>query len=382
MKLTRTSMYVLVPVMLVGACRLIQVYAAEEAASQEAAVEEGRERSRNWLKNVAGTGVDVKIFGALELACDSNVYQYSDADRRAFKRNDATRQTQFRHVDGLDDFVTIPSLGIGLKKAFVEDRPTELTVNTTMHLYGSNTVKNYEEYEVDLKQRLTKDAIVRIGYSLIPEFVLRNLFDTDQPSGREYQLATYSKHSLRTSLWYRWTPIVRSRFLYQVDVVDYNDFFNERDHTTHTGDLTGFFHLTDWLVWRLSYEISQSDAEASDGDADVDPDTSYLQNEVGTSLDLLLTSRLTMRSSYTWARRRFTTDNSSADDRLHRGRRDTRQSLGVKVIYEMWEDGEVYVRWERRANDASISFAAGVRGDTDVLGYDENVVALGVRFRI
>lgn len=359
---------------------VVPVQGTEEAlAPQEAAVEEegGGAEAR-----VGGAGVDVEVFGSIALAYDDNVFRYSDADRETFNLNNATRQTQFRHVNHIDDIVTVPRLGIGLKKTFIDERPTEVSFATTMHLYGADTVKNYEEYEFDLKQRLGTDLIGRVGYSYTPEFALRNLFDTDQPSGQEYKLATYSRHTLQTSVWHRFTPIVRGRVGYEAEFKDYNSFFNERDNTSHLWDVTGYFHLTDRLTWVADYEIGFTDAEANDDDAAVDPDIASFQQGFGTHLDVEVLKSLIVRPFYTFSYRSFTTNNSSADDRLHRDRNDIRQTLGIRAAYELSKDGEAYVQWERHANNTDISVAAGVSGDTDVLGFDQDVFTVGLTFRL
>jgi len=342
-------------------------------------------------QDIAGTGVNFSLKGAVELEYDSNVYLYSrdainDYDAyRDVNNSKGNRQTRFNGVESIDDWLTKVTMGLDLSKDFFKDRTTSFTYLTILNLYWHDTNKNYELYSFQLKQEITKDDLVWIRYSFIPEFLYRNLFDLDVHG---YQRAFFSRHQFTAGYRHDFNQYLAGRFTYRLIGKDYNRNFNERDSTTNEFSFQAVFpRLLPWVDEKkvglsgvLFYELGRVDARGTDGDPELDFDISHSSNGFGSQVELELFKKFRIRSYYEFYYHEFTTGHSVDSDPDHAGRFDRLNTYGVAAEYDVTKNVLAFFTWELQTADPFLKAPEGRRGSDEVLGYEKNIFNFGLKF--
>ena len=312
------------------------------------------------------------------MVMDSNVYRYSKEEIEEYESYH-DRNTQFESVDTIGDLISRPSAGINLRKSFIRRRPTEFTFVTEMSLFARNTIKNYENYQFELRQQLTDSDVVKIGFAYIPKYFVQNFFDTDL---RAYGRAYYAKHSLETFWRHDFNQYLRFRFLYELANRKYATQFQERDSYENTFNFALIFpHIAvPWLRGKVFYEFSSLDARGSDDDPQVDVNISNLVNGVGGELEAVVFKKLHWTGFMDYHYRWFTTGHAVDVDPFHSGRHDDRWHVGVRGEYDITPYARLFAQWEYIQNDAHTKTDTSTQNTPgDILDFDSHLGTIGIR---
>ncbi len=369
----------------------------EVSQETEQETEEEKEDSKRFskyfppYKNIAGTGLNLSLRGAVEFEYDSNPYLYS---RDAINDYDAyrdvsnprgNRHTRFNGVESIDDWLTRVTMGLDLSKDFFKDRTTTFTFLTILDLYWHDTNKNHETYSFQLKQEITKDDLAWFRYSFIPEFVYRNLFDFDVHG---YQRAFFSRQQFTAGYRHDFNQYLAGRFTYRLIGKNYNRNFNERDSTTNEFSFQVVLpRLLSWidknkmaLSGVLFYELGRTDARGTDGDREVDFDISHSSNGFGGQVELELFKKFRIRPYYEFYYHEFTTGHSVDSDPLHAGRFDRLNTYGITTEYDVTRNVLVFFTWELQTADPFLKASEETNTSDEVLGYERNIFNFGLKF--
>jgi len=358
-----------------------EIYQEISAVEDLGPIQERRENIFSRVlsyKDIGGSGFSAGFFGSYFMMLDSNIFRFSRSEIDEFD-DGLRRDTKYRGIRTMGDFINVPQMGIRLVKDFFPQGLTEFSFDTTMYLYSRNSLKNFERYRIQLRQQVTGKDIVKVGYSYIPEYLLTNLFDEDSSL---HEHAFYSRHELNVFYRHDFNDYLRFRFLYRMFHRNYEHPFHERDHfeNAFNGSLIFPKVFTDRVRFRFYYQFSRREARGDDDDPAIDRDISHYANTFGGSLNVRFIKRFHLTSFYEIRNRTYTTGHSAATDPFYAGRYDIRNRVGVRGEYR-FKNARLFAQWEYIDNDANTQEIFKPTIANDVLDYRSHRGSWGIRFK-
>ena len=307
---------------------------------------------------------------------DTNVFDYSQDDRAEYKSY--TTPNRFKGVDSLDDFITRISFNAGLEKKILDIGTTVFDLGIRGNIYAENDDKNYEVYDVSLKQRIGKDNLVKVGYEYLPKYFVRTLRDADILSGDRFRKAEFKNNNVYLKYWNRVKKSLTWWIQYTYGDKDYNSDFNERDTQFHKIDLSSVYKPFAWIKFNPRFTYSINNAAASDGDANVDSDISQEEYRAGLYVNLYPQKKLSYLLGYNFYWINYTTDNAVTADPFHTGRDDKMQHVNFRVNYALEDNLIIYLGYQYEINNAEAIGTDATQREESILGYDKHIVKTGV----
>jgi opacity protein-like surface antigen len=318
--------------------------------------------------------VDVTIKTGTEIAYDDN---FLDLNNKQIKQlQDGTGAPGKFKIDKPEDFVYSVWAEIKVKGKWIGDT-THAGVKVRPYFYLSNSIANYEEYELYVRQDLGKNE-AGIEYQLDQDAYLREIRHTVTQGGitiQPYDSARYMEHEIEPYYTHHLSDLFELRGSAGYRLKDFNSPFDFRD-------LSGFFvaagpivNLGKGFSAFLRYEFSDLTSEASS----TEPDTSYRQHEIqiGGAIELFKNMELTLK--YRMQFREYTTTNTPANDPDHADRDDLRHKVSFKARWKLSKSWAIRLEYSYWLVDSHRPFAdetvTSEPGDST-----RNVVSIGATF--
>jgi hypothetical protein len=325
--------------------------------------------------------VDVSIKTGTEIAYDDNFLDLNDKQIKQLE--DGTGAPGKFKIDKPEDFVYSVWAEIKVKGRWIGDT-THAGLKVHPYFYLSNSIANYEEYELFVRQDLGRHE-AGLEYKLDRDVYLREMRHLVQgvTTSQPYDSARYMEHEVEPYYVHHLSEMFDLRGSAGYRLKDFNSDFDFRD-------LSGFFigagpmvNLGKGFSAFLRYEFS--DMKANPGPPQpligwADPDTSYRQHEIqmGGTVDLLQNT-LELSLKYRLEFREYTTSQSPALDPDHADRNDLRHKVSFKARYRIsksWAIRLEYTYWlvdsHRPHADDSVT---NEPGDST-----RNVISIGATF--
>ncbi len=339
---------------------------------------EGREARSPWSFGVSAQG---------EVIHDDNILSLSDRDKGLVGDPNPANTGRFR-IESPDDFIFAPDLTLTFARSPRRGRETDIVFTVRAHDYVRNSVKDYQDIALSVRQELTRSrahqTALKVGISRIPSYYLRELIDEDEspppPGPKIRNSLTYEKSRAFLEL----TQEVLDRTLsvtgrYAREKRDYNDHFNERDSDSDVLSLDASVYPMRRIGLRIRPYYAR-EKRGSHGDLDSSP--GIVDDDVGYDSDLFgvevrglwgrdADHRHTLRAYYEDEEHTFTT--SIIGDDGHFGRVDSITKFGVgyeKEIGAAWAWGASAYH---RDNDVSLP-------SQPTIGHAKNVVAASLTY--
>ena len=318
---------------------------------------------------------------------DSNILEYSDADRDAFRARDPASRFA---IESLDDAVFSGTASVSISRRVVGARPSRLRYAFTRAAFVENPIEDSRLHAVSLRQPLRRTGWVEVGYSRVPRSYVRHLWDEDFVTPYRYyphyQAALYRSDRVRISGGFRAAAAWAVSGRVARTAIDYSAAFEERDATAWEVAAACARGREGAGAGSVALEASYThrDAEATDTAHPAVPDslrddTSF--DEWGLAVEAIAPPGrlrglpIECDARVEISRRRYTTDREADID--HHGRRDVALVLGLDVEREIRRGIAVFGTWRFDSRNASGVAAAGPRAE--VSDYTETRVGGGVR---
>lgn len=296
--------------------------------------------------------VDVAIKTGTEIAYDDNFLDLNDKQIKQLE--DGSGPPGKFKIDKPEDFVYSVWAEIKVKGRWIGDT-THAGIKVHPFFYVSNSIANYEEYELYVRQDLGKNE-AGIEYQLDRDAYLRELRHLVVQGGvtsQPYDSARYTEHEIEPYYLHHLTDLFGLRGSAGYRMKDFDSQFDFRD-------LSGFFVSVGPTVTLgkgfsafLRYEFSDMESKAGPPStiaAWTDPDTSYRQHElqIGGSVELFKNA-LELSLKYRIEFREYTTSHDPGDDPDHADRDDVRHKISFKARWKVtkgWSVRLEYAFWK------------------------------------
>ena len=294
--------------------------------------------------------VDVTIKTGTEIAYDDNFLDLNDKQIKQLE--DGTGAPGKFKIYKPEDFVYSVWAEIKVKGRWIGDT-THAGVKVHPFFYLSNSIANYEEYEIYVRQDLGRHE-AGIEYQLDRDVYLREMrhFIQGVTTSQPYDSARYMEHEVEPYYTHRLSEMFDLRGSAGYRLKDFNPDFDFRDLSGYFVTVGPMVNLGNGFTAFFRYEFSdmQSGAKLSIPNQWTDPDTSYRQHEllIGGAVDLLKNA-LELSLKYRIAFREYTTNHSGAEDPDHADRDDMRHKLSFKARYKLsksWSVRLEYTFWK------------------------------------
>jgi len=312
----------------------------------------------------------------LETTYNSNVFYFSRDEMDSFDTG-SNSTGKFTDIDSIDDVILSPRFSVTFKDLFLGHTFMSGIV-VTPHFYTQNEVKNYEDYQFNIRQYLSKGEFLEFDYEKTPEFMEGNFYDRDDTL---YKKATYSED--RFTLAYN-RPLsedisIKAQYFYLMD--DYNNNFNEYDMDSQALRLTIRKAFNEDLTGRLFGEYKYEDAQGDLGDTgriESEPSREIWKINLRGIYDL--TSQLQTYLQYGIWFIDYTTSHSVVDDSYHAQRNDVLQTIDWQAAYSVTKDVELNILYQYTIKDANPETDDLSILDASILGYEMQQVSVGMKY--
>lgn len=313
---------------------------------------------------------EVSFRGGTEIAYDDNFLELNE--KQIEQLESGTRPEKFR-IDDPEDLVYSVWAEVRVKGRLLQD-PLVAGLKLQPYFYQSNSIANYEVYELFVRQDLGRHE-VGLEYGLDRDVYLREL-EIVVPGPNLWESAHYDQHEIRAYYEHAFPAVVSLRTAAGWKIRDFESPFGFRDRDGYFLSLEPSFDLgKGWSAFvRYEYADLESDAGSTD------PDTSYREHrvELGTAVELL-EKRLEISLRWRIGRQDYTTSNDPAVDPSHADREDRPQRVILAARAKVAKGWSVEVRYEWHDEDSDRPFddpaATSEPGDST-----RNVFAIGAAF--
>jgi len=235
--------------------------------------------------------VDVSIKTGTEIAYDDNILDLNDKQIKQLQ--DGTGAPGKFKIDKPEDFVYSVWAEIKVKGRWIGDT-THAGLKVQPYFYMSNSIANYEEYEVYVRQDLGRNE-AGLEYQLDRDAYLRELRHLVQQGGvtsTPYDSARYLEHEVEAYYKHRLTEMIDLRGSAGYRLKDFDPTFDFRDLSGYFISLGPILNLGSGFSAFLRYEFSDMSSGADPHvpfSSWTDPDTSYRQHkiQIGGAVELL-----------------------------------------------------------------------------------------------
>ncbi len=318
--------------------------------------------------------VDVSIRSGTEISYDDN---FLDLNDKQIKQLETGAKPQKFRIDAPDDFVYSVWAEVRLKGTFIGDK-THAGLKVKPYFYQSNSIANYEEYELYIRQDLGKHE-AGIEYEFDRDVYLRELEHTVTAPGfittTAWESARYQEHDVEAFYRHELVPVVDVRGFAGYRLKDFDSPFDYRDIEGYFVGVGPYVDLGRGFKAFFRYEYSDLNSAASS----LEKDTSYRQHEfeVGGSGELFQMVELSLK--YRIGLREYTTTNDPAVDPSHADREDVRHKVHFRAKLKLSKSWFLHAEYVYRHDDSHRPF------DDDATTSEpgnstRNVVTIGATF--
>lgn len=327
-----------------------------------------------------------------EVRYDDNVLGLSDTEIRSMRRLEEPENDERFRIETPNDVIFNPLVGFGVYRKPPRGLDTAFGASIGTNQYLRNTVKDYHEYRLWVRQQLNHSRAHRttlgVGGTRIPSYFLRQLVDDDisappntcntsDPNDLCHEAATFQL----TTGYLELTQEVVDKYLsaelrYARERRDYNHEFDERDADSDVWSIQVNIHPTGGIGFRLRpyYEHERRTTRGDPGTSSTitEDDAGFDGDMIGLEARGLWGAdadhRNTLRGYYQRERRDFTSDDPN--DTGHFGREDRITKFGIGYGRELGPHFRLNVSAYHRDNDVSTSSSTFAR----------NVVAFSIGY--
>jgi hypothetical protein len=298
-----------------------------------------------------------------DLIYDTNVWQYSDADRILFEL--FPNAAFFQKTDSIDDLIWEPSVQLSLHPPWGSKTP-KLLVGALGDFYTQNNSLNSSTYWIGIEQEITAKIQLSATYTWIPRVLLgmsreRRVLPTTLIE------ETYASHDILVYVLREFQKLdmgLTAHYTFQ----DYTDALNEQDSDLYGFGLIGGFYPIPEVETLAGYEFELGIA-AGRNDAGLNNDLSYTAHQFQIEPKFRVTKPLHIAVHYELNYKEFTTDLTG--DGNHYGRKDLIHGWGIDLYYAFGEKIETKLGFER---------VLGTTNQNDAFfSYDEDITTVGIR---
>jgi len=323
---------------------------------------------------------------------DNNILKYSDKYLERFMNGEDPGRFS---IETYDDLIINPSLeGIFRIKLF-KNVYTRINASVSPRFYIVNDIKNWEYWGIGLQQYITKKLSVKILYSYIPEFYVRNFRDDAWVDVFGYIPITFKPYSfskdsygayIQNTFW-KGTRVRLSLFHARYY---HNQWFTEYDSKDWLYGINLFQRLHKNFRLDASYTYVTSDAKGYDAayetpETTTGPDATYVEDrfKIGFywKFPKLKKRRNDLTVSFNYLKRYYSSPYTPIEDPLHAGRVDANYRLYFTYHINMFKnfDVSVYYNWLMRdSRTESPINSVYVSNEKD---YRDDVIGLKLRYK-
>ncbi|MCI0528780.1 MAG: hypothetical protein L0Y56_15180 [Nitrospira sp.] len=298
-----------------------------------------------------------------DMIYDTNVWQYSDADRILFEL--FPNAQFFQKTDSVDDFIWEPSVQLSLHPPWGSKTP-KLLVGAMGDFYTQNTSLNSGTYWIGIEQEITPNIQLSVTYTWIPRVLLGMSREQRIPPTPLIE-ETYTSHDILIYILKEFRNLdmgLSAHYTFQ----DYTDALNEQDSDLYGfGSIAAFYPVPE-VETLVGYQFELGIA-AGRNDAGQNNDLSYMAHQFQIEPKFRVTKPLHIAVHYELNYKEFTTDLTS--DRNHHGRKDLIHGWGIDLYYGFGEKIETKLSFQR-------VFGTTNQNDT-FFSYDEDMTTVGIR---
>ena len=302
--------------------------------------------------------------GGLETIYDSNVVRLDDEDIEQLE--DGSRPEKFR-LEEPDDFIVAPWAEAAARFDLFGERAWG-GLRIQPYLYMTNGVMNYEEFTLFLKR-----GALTLEYEYEHDRYKREYRSLDTGL---FDSAFYDEHTIEGDLDVPAGEAVRFEFSAAIELRDYKSPFNHRDHVAFIPGVRVETDVAEWLEAGLAYVLEVRNAFARSGQ----PDTSYVAHILEPQLEWKPAAQWSIRTSYAFELREYTTDNSEAVDPGHRDREDLRRYWRLRATWELSASVSLDGEYRRSDSDSDLPADPGATAEETSWTRDEVVLGVTVEF--
>ena len=324
----------------------------------------GQEKSKKKDKHF-----DVKI--GLATFYDDNILKYSEKYLDRFMNGED--EGRF-HIETYDDVILKPSLQIGTTFQIFKKQKSRINFSYNYSAYIVNDIKNWQFISLGFQQNFLKKASFRIAYSYVPEFYVRHFRDEDMVNyykevyGFGYVPETFVPFSFSKDDYGFWIQNTffkntRVRISFNYSQYFHNEHYTEYDCDNFTYGFQIFQGIGKKVDMEFGYEFGTSDATATDGpqepnpDADADNEGDAFMLGVAWQMPKIFKRNHSLGAGFEYLKRYYTTNNYVEEDPEHAGRVDDVINLDFNYQLKLSKAFEValFYKWFGR-NSGSPSF--------------------------
>ena len=191
--------------------------------------------------------VPVYLTPSITLGYDSNFLRFSEID----KADASSEPSMLGDSKTFDSEVIRPELRFQYSPAFSTKHKTNLIINAASVVFKQSKNKSYSSYGVRFEQHLGPYQWFKIGYSLLPELLLRYYDDRDIISTQLIP-CSFSNETIYLSYSY---PIIKKTWLRLKGTKTnqyYNEHFTEFDTDIFSGEVrltTSYFRKNKFIIF-------------------------------------------------------------------------------------------------------------------------------------
>ena len=333
------------------------------------------------------------IRGEAEIRYDDNILGLSDKEVSSLRGTDEPENDERFRIETPNDIIFNPSAGFGVYRKPAKGAQTSFGLSAGTNEYVNDTIKDYQEYRIWVRQDLNHSrehrTTISAGGTRIPSYFLRQLVDDDlsappntcntsDPNDLCHNPATYQL----TTGYVELTQEIVNRILsaearYAREWRDYNHDFDERDADSDVYSVSVNVFPSGGIGFRLRpwYEHERRTTSGDPGFT-----TTVVEDEAGFDSDLFgiearglwgkdANHRNTLRGYYQWESKDFTSNDPN--DAGHFGREDRITKFGIGYGRELGIHLKLNLSGYHRDNDVSTSTSTFVKNVVAIsLGYE------------
>jgi len=274
------------------------------------------------------------------------------------------------------DWITEPYLTLSYRSA--ARLPTKLVFDFTADIYAKYSIQDYETLRFLIRQAVDDKTAVAVKYTFIPYiFFGDDVVQAAPGSSVPAREQSHQIHIVQAAVDREVTPVLVLSATAKYGVRNAQPAFSYRDFTLWGGSIEGAYRLmpATRLTLGSSYERDDARGGTNAFTAPAPDDATYEQASAYAGLTHVIAERWLFKGEYAYRWRDYTTGlgptSPNGGDTLHYGRRDSLNSLLVRITYQLAPPFYVKAGYESIWRDSTKSYAR----------YHENIYSVGLHYR-
>ena len=334
----------------------------------------------------------IKFKYELMASYDNNILNYSDKYIDYFKQG---KQEGRFDLETIDDIIFKNALSVSIKKDFIKNLTTELTGQISRRGYITNPQKSWFYGNIGLSQELSNKLKIKVAYSVIPNFYVRNYRDEDIKysfyTDDVYVPFEFAKENYYTWIYYDVFSKTKLGLNLSYQRYFYNKHFTEYDQNKYLIGLKVSHSYNKEIKLSLGVNVLSSNAKAYDQDFETantsdDADASYDGANIGLGIDWRLPKLFKHKNSIDFAfkynRNFFNTSSTPTKDVLHSGRVDNILVGGASYEFEYDKSISFLLNYHFYHRNAMSVNSANENYISEEKDYNKHRVGLGIIYKI